>query len=132
MLVDDNADTLNFLSTMLRRRGHDVVIASDMASAIRLATEGESDLLISDIELPDGNGRELMETIRSIRPIPGIALSGFGSADDIEQSLAAGFAIHLTKPVDFRRLEQVIEQIAASAAEQSRLLANSAGNPDRR
>ena len=113
MLVDDNADTLNFLSTMLRRRGYDVATASDMASALQLASETEHDLIISDIELPDGNGRELMETIRALRPTPGIALSGFGSADDIEQSLSAGFSVHLTKPVDFRRLELVIEQVAA-------------------
>ena len=65
LLVDDNADTLKFLSTMLRRRGHDVATASDMASALQLASETEHDLLISDIELPDGNGRELMETIRA-------------------------------------------------------------------
>jgi PAS domain S-box-containing protein len=116
LLVDDNADTLKFLSIMFSRRGHDVVTASDMATAVRLACETELDVLISDIELPDGDGRELMNTIRSRRPIPGIALSGFGSAEDIEQSLAAGFALHLTKPVDFRRLERAIEQIAADAA----------------
>ena len=113
LLVDDNADTLRFLSTILARRGHVVVTADDMASALKTAFEADLDLLISDIELPDGSGLELMDAIRTRRPIPGIALSGFGSADDIEQSLAAGFAIHLTKPVDFRRLEEVIQQIAA-------------------
>jgi PAS domain S-box-containing protein len=116
LLVDDNADTLRFLSVMLSRRGHEVATAGDMGTAVRLASETELDLIISDIELPDGDGRELMNTIRSTRPVPGIALSGFGSADDIEQSLAAGFALHLTKPVDFRRLERAIEQIAADAA----------------
>jgi CheY-like chemotaxis protein len=119
LLVDDNADTLAFLSTMLSRRGHDVSTASDMAEALRGATEGDCDLLISDIELPDGSGLELMESIRSRKPIPGIALSGFGSAADIEQSLAAGFAVHLTKPVDFRRLERVIERIATGSAAES-------------
>ena len=119
LLVDDNADTLAFLSTMLERRGHDVSTASDKARGLRLATEGDWDLLISDIELPDGNGLELMESIRSRKPIPGIALSGFGSSGDIEQSLAAGFAVHLTKPIDFRRLERVIEQIAAGTAAES-------------
>jgi PAS domain S-box-containing protein len=119
LLVDDNADTLAFLSTMLARRGHDVATASNMATGLRLAAEGDCDLLISDIELPDGSGLELMDAIRSRKPIPGIALSGFGSTDDIEQSLAAGFVVHLTKPVDFRRLEAVIEQIAAGAAAES-------------
>ena len=93
---------------MLCRRGHAVDTASNMALGLRLASEGEHDLLISDIELPDGSGLELMDAIRSRKPIPGIALSGFGSTGDVEQSLAAGFVVHLTKPVDFRRLEKVI------------------------
>jgi PAS domain S-box-containing protein len=116
LLVDDNADTLKFLSVMLRRRGHHVATAGDMATALRLSSESEPDVIVSDIELPDGDGRELMDTIRSTRPIPGIALSGFGSAEDVEQSLAAGFTVHLTKPVDFRRLERAIQQVAAGAA----------------
>jgi len=115
LLVDDNQDTLKFLSTLLTRKGHVVGSAPDMASALRLASEADFDLLISDIELPDGSGLELMRTIRSRRPVPGIALSGFGSLDDVEQSCAAGFALHLTKPVDFRRLEQAIQQVAANA-----------------
>jgi hypothetical protein len=44
--------------------------------------------------------------------VPGIALSGFGSSDDIEQSRSAGFALHLTKPVDFMRLEEAIGRLA--------------------
>jgi PAS domain S-box-containing protein len=117
LLVDDNTDTLRFLSVMLGRRGHEVATAGDMATAVRLASETELELIISDIELPDGDGRELMNTIRSTRAIPGIALSGFGSSEDIKQSLAAGFAVHLTKPVDFRRLERAIQEIAGAAAE---------------
>ena len=57
LLVDDNADTLNFLSIMLDRRGHDVATAGDMATALQLSTKNELDLIISDIELPDGDGR---------------------------------------------------------------------------
>jgi len=119
LLVDDNQDTLNYLSTLLTRKGHDVSSASDMASSLRLAAAADFDLLISDIELPDGSGLELMRTIRSSRSVLGIALSGFGSLDDVEQSHAAGFALHLTKPVDFRRLEQAIQQVAANAPAES-------------
>jgi CheY-like chemotaxis protein len=115
LLVDDNADTLKFLAIMLRRHGHGVATAGDLAAALRLASETELDLIVSDIELPDGDGRELMETIRATKTISGIALSGFGSAEDIKQSLAAGFTVHLTKPVDFRRLERAIQQVAAGA-----------------
>ena len=113
LLVDDNKDTLNFLSTILARKGHHVRTASDVASSLQLAAEADFDLLISDIELPDGTGLQLMRTLRSSQAVPGIALSGFGSTDDIEQSRAAGFALHLTKPVDFLRLEQAIHRLAA-------------------
>ena len=54
-----------------------------------------------------------IKTLGSTRVVPGIALSGFGSSDDIEMSRSAGFAVHLTKPVDFRRLEEAIQQLAA-------------------
>ena len=56
-----------------------------------------------------------MEPARQRSAIPAIALSGFGSPADIEQSRSAGFAVHLTKPVDFRQLEAAIHQAAASA-----------------
>jgi CheY-like chemotaxis protein len=88
-----------------------------MDAALRIASEVDIDLLISDIELPDGTGLQLMAALRSTRPVPGIALSGFGSSDDIELSHTAGFALHLTKPVDFRTLEDAIEQVAASPPE---------------
>jgi two-component system CheB/CheR fusion protein len=51
--------------------------------------------------------------------VPGIALSGFGSSEDIELSRSAGFAEHLIKPVDFRILEAAIGQVAADAQSQS-------------
>jgi CheY-like chemotaxis protein len=117
LLVDDNVDTLNYLAEILTQKGHDVRTATRMDAALRIASEVDTDLLISDIELPDGTGLQLMSALRSTRPVPGIALSGFGSSDDIELSHAAGFAIHLTKPVDFRTLEEAIEQLAASPPE---------------
>ena len=66
-------------------------------------------MLISDIELPDGSGLDLM---RDAGPMPGIALSGFGSEEDVHLSESAGFALHLTKPVDLRTLEASIARLA--------------------
>jgi len=115
LLVEDNQDTLNYLSRLLSLRGYHVHMAADMASAIKRAAEADLDLIISDIELPDGSGIELLWRLRATRNIPAIALSGFGSSDDIEQSQSAGFAIHLTKPVDFRTLERAIGHLAANS-----------------
>jgi CheY-like chemotaxis protein len=116
LLVEDNKDILGYLSAMLGKRGHKVYAAHNVASALRLSTEIEIELLISDIELPDGSGLDLLSRLQLRRPVAGIALSGFGSTEDIENSLSVGFAEHLTKPIDFRRLEEVIKQVATAGA----------------
>ena len=115
LLVDDNHDTLKSLSRLLTLRGHHVHTAADMASALQVARQVDFDLIVSDIELPDGSGLELLWTLRATRTVPAIALSGFGATSDIEQSRAAGFAVHLTKPVDFRELDAAIRQCASAA-----------------
>jgi CheY-like chemotaxis protein len=70
------------------------------------------DLLISDIGLPDGSGFEVMRHLRTTQPIRGIALSGFGRAEDLRNSREAGFDHHLTKPVDFQSLEELIREMS--------------------
>ena len=116
LLVEDNHDTLKYLSRLLSVRGYHVHAAADMASALEVASRAELDVIVSDIELPDGSGLELLGSLRSSgSAIPAIAFSGFGAPADIEQTRLAGFAIHLTKPVDFRRLDEAIRQVAASA-----------------
>ena len=114
LMVDDNRDTLKYFSQMLMQRGHVVSTASNLAMALRVAAETDIELLISDIELPDGSGLELIRKLRSKDPLKGIALSGFGASDDVEQSHSAGFSEHLTKPVEFRHLEDAIERVATS------------------
>jgi CheY-like chemotaxis protein len=74
------------------------------------------DILISDLDLPDGNGRDLMRNLAKHCPIRGIALSGYGMKDDIQSSIAAGFSHHLTKPVDWEELKIAIEKIAEDTA----------------
>jgi CheY-like chemotaxis protein len=114
LLVEDNADTLNYLSQILTLRGYKVRTATSLDSALRVASEQDFDVLLSDIELPDGSGLELMWTLRSSREVSGIALSGFGSSEDIELSHSVGFADHLIKPIDFHTLEETIQKVAAS------------------
>ena len=120
LLVEDNHDTLRFLATVLRDRGHEVVTADCLAAAREVLmpscsvldeVEVHFDLLISDIELPDGNGLELMREISINGAIPGIAMSGFGGEEDLELSREAGFVDHLTKPLDLHRLEAAIRRV---------------------
>ncbi|MHB1562258.1 MAG: response regulator, partial [Isosphaeraceae bacterium] len=115
LLVEDNEDTLRFLATVLRRRGYDVVTAGTLAEArAALASPGRSfDLLLSDIELPDGTGLELIRGLRERDGLPGIAMSGFGAEEDQQLSRSAGFLEHLIKPIDPARLEAAIQRAAA-------------------
>jgi CheY-like chemotaxis protein len=67
--------------------------------------------VISDLGLPDQSGFELMRQIVEIRPIPGIAMSGYGMAEDIRKSREVGFLQHLVKPVSITRLEEAIRSL---------------------
>ena len=87
-----------------------------LSAAFAAAEKGYFDLLISDIELPDGTGLELIHGLGGGRTLPGIAISGFGSEEDLHQSAGAGFAEHLTKPIDLNRLESAIRRVTSSSA----------------
>ena len=116
LLVDDHADTRTSLQRLLTRRGHSITLAGSCQEALGRAASEEFDLVISDLGLPDGNGHDLMRTLRaSHATMAGIALSGYGMETDIERSHAAGFAAHLTKPMDFAVLEATIEKVLADA-----------------
>jgi PAS domain S-box-containing protein len=112
LLVEDHADTAAALSRLLQARGHAVQTASSAAEALLIFKPGAFDLIICDIGLPDGNGYNLLNSIRQIDSIAAIALTGFGMTTDIARANEAGFDAHLTKPVDFHKLESVIAKVS--------------------
>jgi CheY-like chemotaxis protein len=117
LLVEDHGDTSRILARLLRSQGHEVQTAGDLHKALELSRQWEFDLLLSDLGLPDGSGRELMRQLRSTHPkTPGIAMSGYGTNDDIRQSLAAGFEEHLVKPLNIAALRAAINRVASNAA----------------
>jgi PAS domain S-box-containing protein len=111
LLVDDHADTLATTAMVLRLNGHDVTTADSVRAALAAAEAASFDLFISDLGLPDGTGHDLAERLR---PLRGIALSGYGMERDIERGRRAGFRAHLTKPVDIDTLEACIRQVAGA------------------
>lgn len=120
LLVEDHADTLRILSRSLRRIGCGVVTASSIAGALEEAAKAREegariDLLLSDVGLPDGDGRDLMRQLRERDGgLQGIAVSGYGMEDDIARSRAAGFASHLTKPVRIEEIQRAIAELLHS------------------
>lgn len=108
LLVDDHHDTLRAMSRLLRKLEHEVTTADCVAAALAAADGSSFDVLISDIGLPDGTGMDLMRELLRRQPIRGIALTGYGTDADIQQTRAAGYAAHLTKPIDLGQLEAVL------------------------
>jgi CheY-like chemotaxis protein len=98
---------------LLRQLKHEVTSAATVADALRHADHSRFDLLISDLGLPDGSGLDLMRELKEKYHLTGICLSGYGMDHDIRRSKEAGFARHLTKPVDFRRLKATIESVVS-------------------
>jgi signal transduction histidine kinase len=113
LLVDDHHDTCIGMKRMLERRGYEITVAHSADQAVEKVRTQDFDLLISDIGLPDRSGYELMREVRLSKPLPGIALSGFGTEQDVNQARAAGFSEHLTKPINFERLEKTIQNLLA-------------------
>jgi len=111
LLVDDHYDTCIGMKRMLERRGYEITVAHSAEQAVEKVRIEDFDLLISDIGLPDRSGYELMREVRVNKDLPGIALSGFGSEQDVKQAREAGFSEHLTKPINFERLERTIQNL---------------------
>jgi PAS domain S-box-containing protein len=111
LLVEDNRDTLRYLTLVLGQQGHRVLTASSLSAARETASAEEIDLLISDVELPDGSGLELMRELSAERGVKGIAISGFGADEDLQLSEDAGFHAHLLKPIDVRKLDEAIRTV---------------------
>jgi len=112
LLVEDHEPTARVLAKLLRNLGHDVKTVYSVASALGATNVQRFDLLLSDIGLPDGSGLDLMRQLRDQYAGKAIALTGFGMEEDIRSTRAAGFAAHVTKPVDFQRLRETIDQFA--------------------
>jgi len=114
LLVEDHEDTARIMSKLLRSFDHRVTWASTFATALEAVEADNFDLLISDLGLPDGNGRELIRQAQKKHSIRGIALSGYGMESDVRASLEAGFAEHLTKPVNIVQLQESIQRVISA------------------
>jgi CheY-like chemotaxis protein len=111
LLVEDHPETLNLMEKILRARGYDVSTASTKAQALQQCQSEDFDILLGDIQLPDGDGFDLLREARALTRIKGIAVTGSGLTRDFTDSRLAGYEAHLTKPVDLNVLLRTIEDI---------------------
>ena len=115
IVVEDHPDTAEGLKKFLKAVGYQVFVATDIGSALSLASSVDFDLLLSDIALPDGSGWELLKQLTAERPIRAIAFSAHNEPEDLKRSAAAGFVEHLAKPVSPEQLCAAIERVAVPA-----------------
>jgi CheY-like chemotaxis protein len=110
LLVEDHQDTRRTLSRLLTHFGHNVVTADNVERAIDIMGSDKIDAVLCDIGLPDGSGYEVAAQARVKGNIKAIALTGFGTEQDVQRSKEAGFDFHLVKPINFQELQTVLDQ----------------------
>jgi len=120
LLVEDHPDAAASMRMMLELENHSVEIASNGGASIALARKFTPDLVLCDIGLPSPwNGYAVARAFRAdpaLRAIPLVALTGYGQAADRERSRAAGFDVHLTKPVQYESLRRVFTSLRTRTA----------------
>ncbi|HZP85599.1 MAG TPA: response regulator [Burkholderiales bacterium] len=113
LVVDDNRDAADSLGMLLRMMGNEVHTAHDGLEAVGAAAAFGPDIVLLDIGLPKLDGYEVA---RRIREQDGgadmllVALTGWGQEEDRRRSKEAGFDHHMTKPIDFEALRNLLTQ----------------------
>jgi len=120
LIVDDEPDNLEFLQFILETHGASVQTATSAPQAFKLFLQNKPDLLISDIAMPEVNGHTLIRQIRALPPekgakIPAIALTAYAGETNQQESLQAGFTLHLAKPIQADNLAQRIAELTVNS-----------------
>ena len=122
LLVEDNPDGAETLSTLLRLAGHEVRVATDGPTAVAAAADYRPDVAVVDIGLPGMDGYEVARRLRADPATSGamlVAATGYGRDDDRRRAIDAGFDHHLVKPIDPAALERVVSAAPPLAAERT-------------
>jgi signal transduction histidine kinase/CheY-like chemotaxis protein len=121
LVVDDDADTRDFLGVALRECGASVTVAASAEEALRALDCSIPDALVCDVGMPGTDGYRLMRRVRGRRPeaggtVPAVAVTGYVGNEDRESALAAGYQMHLAKPVEPDDLARVVARLVGRAA----------------
>ncbi|HEY0431043.1 MAG TPA: ATP-binding protein, partial [Pyrinomonadaceae bacterium] len=117
LVVDDEADSRELVTAILTRCGGEVRCCESAAEAINTFRAWKPDLLVSDIGMPNEDGYDLIKKLRKLRTklareIPAVALTAYATDDDRARALAAGFQMHVAKPIEPNALVKTIASVA--------------------
>ncbi|SHI00139.1 His Kinase A (phospho-acceptor) domain-containing protein [Sporobacter termitidis DSM 10068] len=114
LLIDDNRDLVETSRALLTLYGYHVAAAYTGADGIEKAREFLPHVILCDIGLPDMDGYEVARRLAGCRELAGsrlISLSGYAQPAELKEGAAAGFDLHISKPVDFERLKQILDAL---------------------
>jgi len=117
VIADDNRDAADSLAMLLQMDGHQVSVAHNGAGALNIVEAMDPQIAVLDIGMPDMNGYQVAQRIRSSArsgSIVLVALTGWGQAQDLARAKAAGFDHHLVKPAEPEALRSLITRIASA------------------
>ena len=117
LLVDDERDTIELFTSLFTQHGAEVIAARSAAEALGLLAATRPDVLVCDVEMPGEDGYTLIRKVRALGTkeggsIPAVAVTAYGSVEDRIRLLAAGFQMHVPKPVEPAELITVVASVA--------------------
>jgi len=119
LVVDDDEDAREMLEAALSSYGAEVITAAGALKALDTLASEKIDVLVSDINMPEVDGYELIRRVRAMKPeqggrIPAVALTAYARAEDRMRALKSGYQTHMPKPVEPAELEVVVATLAKS------------------
>jgi PAS domain S-box-containing protein len=120
LVVDDNRDSADSLAMLLELKGHEVRVAYSARHAREQVEDFTPDAALIDIAMPEVDGYAALRALRAHAPLAHTlfaAMTGFGQAADVELTRAAGFEMHLVKPVDAALFDEVLARAAGRRAQ---------------
>jgi len=116
LTVDDQQDTRELISLALGRYGAEVRVSDSASTALKMIEDWKPDVVVSDIGLPEMDGYDFMRRLRELEGdgerIPAIAVTGYAGAVDESKALNAGYALHLSKPIELNELAKAIARVS--------------------
>lgn len=115
LVVDDEADTREFLAFLLEQHGAKLTVVGSASQALVALVQFKPDVLLSDIGMPEMDGYALIEQVRQLSPefggqIPAIAVTAYAGEINYQQAMKAGFQHHISKPIEPEALVRVIRE----------------------
>jgi two-component system CheB/CheR fusion protein len=122
LAIDDQTDTRDLITLALTRYGAEVRACASAAEACKMIENWKPEVIVSDIGMPGEDGYDLLRKVRALTPkgggnIPAIALTGYAAAVDQSKAYAAGYQVHMTKPVELRELVATIAKLSGRRKE---------------